>query len=100
MNAQIVNNCQEIPKEKVAYLSFPTSEVLNSPDEIRLRRFNAQQGLLLGNTVKGKVKIVFEDKESVKQVLTTIWGLTDMHVILKYGLTIPLNRIYSIDACP
>ena len=100
MNANVVSNCQEIPKEKVGYLSFPTGEVLNSPDEIKLRKFNAQQGLLLGNTVKGKVRIVFEDTESVKQVLTTIWGLTDMHVILKYGLTIPLNRIYSIDACP
>jgi|SRR6185312_2900904 len=99
MSAQVVNNCQEIPKEKVAYLTFPTGEVLNSPDEMQLRRFNAQNGLLLGNTSKEKVRIVFEDSESVKQVVTTIWGLTDMHVILKYGITIPLNRIYSIDPC-
>lgn len=99
MGAQRESYSEPVDKKVIAQLKFPTAEVLNSPDEMKLRKFNAQRGLLLGNGLKQKVRIVFEDNESVKQVVTTIWGLTDMHVILKYGITIPLNRIYSIDAC-
>ena len=100
MNAQIVDQHPVIPKENIKYLQFPALEALSSPEDMKWRRVNAEKGLLLGNTSKEKVRIVFEDSESVKQVVTTIWGLTDMHLILKYGITIPLNRIYSIDACP
>ncbi|MGP8214207.1 MAG: hypothetical protein ACLQQ4_01450 [Bacteroidia bacterium] len=99
MNAQVVNPFV-IPKENIGGLQFPAQEVLSLPDEIKQRKANAQKGLLLGNNYKCKVKMIFEDSESLKQVITTIWGLTDMHVILKGGITIPLNRIYSIDICP
>lgn len=99
MNAQVISQ-HIIPKERIRDLRFPSGEVLSSPEEMKLRKSNAQKGLLLGNAHKGKVRIIFEDIESVKQVVTTIWGLTDMHVILKYGITIPLNRIYGIDTCP
>jgi hypothetical protein len=100
MNALTIDHHQVIPKEEVKNLHFPSQEVLSSPEEIKWRKLNAQKGLVLGNSLKEKVKIVFEDSESVKQVITTIWALTDMHIILKYGIVIPLHRIYSIDACP
>jgi hypothetical protein len=99
MNAKVFNP-SVISKEQVADLHFPAQDVLNFPDEIKLRKANAQNGLILGNAFKTKVRIFFEDSESTKQVITTIWGLTDLHVILKGGITIPLHRIYSIDMWP
>jgi hypothetical protein len=95
MNAEIVTPLI-IKKENIVWLLFPPQEVLTLPNEIKDRKANAQKGLLLGNNYKGKVKIIFEDTESLKRVETTIWGLTDMHVILKGGISIPLHRIYSV----
>ena len=99
MNAKVFNP-SIITKEQIAGLHFPSQEVLVLPNEIKQRRKNAQEGLLLGNRYKAKVRIVFEDTETLKQVEATIWGLTDLHVILKKGMTIPMHRIYTIDICP
>jgi len=89
-----------IPKEQITSLHFPKSDVLWSADEIAQRKYDAQKGLLLGNDFKIKVRIIFEDAESTKQVETTIWGLTEEHLILKKGVVIPLHRIHSIIVCP
>ena len=88
-----------IIKENISGLHFPSNEVLGIPYEIKQRKSDVQTGMLLGNNYKCKVKILFEDSESLKQVETTIWGLTDLHVLLKSGITIPLNRIYKVDVC-
>jgi hypothetical protein len=89
-----------IPKEEVLHLHFPSKEVLGSMEEIRQRKMDARQGLLMGNMDKLKVRIIFEDSQSIKQVHTTIWGVTEEHVILKSGIAIPLSCIYKIDLCP
>lgn len=99
MNAKAFNPSL-ITKEQIEDLHFPEQEVLILPNEIKQRRRNAQEGILLGNSYKTKVRIVFEDSDSLKQVEATIWGLTDFHVILKKGITIPIHRIYTIDVCP
>ena len=98
MNAEVVNPSL-ITKESISGLHFPDTEVLNLAYEIEQRKVDVQTGMLLGNNYKCKVKIIFEDSESLKQVETTIWGLTDIHVLLKSGITIPLHRIYKIDVC-
>lgn len=99
MNAEVVHPIF-ITKEQIKGLHFLPDEVLDVPVEIKQRKENAERGMQLGNKYKSKVKITFEDAESIKQVVTTIWGLTDMHVILKEGITIPLYRIYSVEFCP
>jgi hypothetical protein len=87
---------QNIDKESISKLRFPLKEVLNSVIEMGQRMADLHRGLLLGNRYKGKVKIVFEDDESVRQVETTIWAITDNRVILKQGLGIPLCRIHKV----
>lgn len=96
MNTQVVNP-SIINKELIEGLHFPGEDVLKFPDEMKERKTKAQVALLLGNNYKCKVKIIFEDSESIRQVETTIWGLTDQHIILKGGVTIPLHCIYKID---
>lgn len=85
-----------IEKENISRLRFPLKEVLKSALEIGQRMADLHRGLLLGNIHKGKVKIIFEDSETMKQVETTIWALTDNRVILKQGAGIPLCRIHKV----
>jgi hypothetical protein len=86
-----------INKEAISGLHFSGQDVLSLPDEITERKTNAETGLLLGNNYKCKVKIIFGDSESIKQVETTIWGLTDKHLILKGGVNIPLHCNYKVE---
>jgi hypothetical protein len=87
-----------VQKEDIAGLKFPVQDVLILANEKNQRKSFVERALLLGNNYKHKVKINFEDSESVKQVETTIWGLTDRHVILKGGINIPLHRIFIANA--
>ena len=85
-----------IEKEDISHLVFPDSEVLMSPEVIEQRRIALERAVVLGNTYKGKTKIVFEDSESIRQIETHIWGLTDKRVILKQGIVIPIHRIHEV----
>lgn len=85
-----------IEKEDISHLAFPNGEVLMSPESIEQRRLALERAVVLGNTYKGKTKIVFEDRESIRQIETHIWGLTDKRVILKQGIVIPIHRIHEV----
>ena len=85
-----------INKEMIPNLRFPDSEVLNSADSIIERRSELERALTLGNLEHGKIKLIFEDEESIYQVETTVWGLTDKRVILKQGIVIPIQRIHIV----
>lgn len=85
-----------IEKEDISRLVFPNGEVLVSPESIEQRRLSLERAVVLGNTYKGKTKIVFEDSESIRQIETHIWGLTDKRVILKQGIVIPIHRILEV----
>lgn len=85
-----------IQKEEVSRLRFPNEDVLPGADAFEKRRKTLEQAVVLGNTYKGKTKIVFEDNEGMKQIETHIWGLTDKRVILKQGIVIPIHRIHEV----
>lgn len=85
-----------IEKEEVANLRFPAQEVLVSEDEIKLRRAELDKALKLGNVEHGKIRVVFEDDNGLKQIETTIWGVTDKRIILKHGIVLPIHRIHEI----
>ena len=86
-----------IEKENVGALKFPTTEVLSSPELIEKRAKQLKKALSLGNLDKIKVKIEFEDAESIRVVHTTIWAVTEFNIILKGDVIIPRNRIYRIE---
>lgn len=85
-----------IEKEKISGLKFPYSDVLLDKDDIKIRSMNLERALKLGNLEHNKIKIVFEDSEGIKQVETTVWGVTDKRVILKQGVVIPIHRIHDV----
>lgn len=87
-----------IEKENINGLKFPDTDVLSSKEEIQIRFSNLERALKLGNLEHNKIKIIFEDSEGIKQVNTTVWGVTDKRVILKQGVVIPIHRIHEVNA--
>lgn len=85
-----------VQKEMISGFRFPEKDVLSSKDDMKLRLADLERALKLGNLEHNKIKIIFEDTDGIKQVETTVWGVTDKRVILKQGIMIPIHRIYEI----
>ena len=88
---------EKIEKEKISTLTFPNKEVLEETEDIIQRESDLKRALSLGNLEHSKIKIYFEDNESKKMVETTVWGITEVAIILKQGVLIPINRIYKLN---
>lgn len=91
-----LNKAASIEKEKISGLKYPDADVLASKDDMKIRSMNLERALKLGNLEHNKIKIIFEDSEGIKQVETTVWGVTDKRVILKQGVVIPIHRIHDV----
>lgn len=52
--------------------------------------------MAMGNTDHVKIEIFFEDDTNQLVANTTVWAVTPEHLVLKKGVTIPVNRIYRI----
>lgn len=89
-------NPLKIEKEQVPLLKFPSEEVLKTNDLIKARLRDLQRAMTLGNLEHAKIKVVFEDSDGLKQVETTVWGVTDKRIILKQGVVIPIHRIHEV----
>lgn len=85
-----------IQKEDIANSRFPATEVLLTPEEIKIRRNDLERCTTLGNIEHYKIKIIFEDAEGLKKTETTIWATTEKRIILKGGVCIPIHRIHQI----
>lgn len=85
-----------IQKEEVINLKFPNEEVLSSEDEKKILRKKLEQATALGNIDHNKIKIFFKDAEGLKKVETTIWATGEKNIVLKQGITIPIQRIVDI----
>lgn len=85
-----------VSKESVALSEFPKEDVLKDSAKKEAIEKELEKAMTLGNTENLKIKIVFEDKEAVKQVETTVWAKTDKRIILKAGVVIPINRIHQV----
>jgi hypothetical protein len=52
--------------------------------------------MILGNIDRTKMRIIFEDNEGIKEVRTTVWAVGDKNIVLKKGVTIPINRLIDV----
>jgi hypothetical protein len=86
-----------VEKDQIQGLQFSKNEVLSDKEELILREQELQRAMKLGNTLKQKVKIFFKDQKSNKYIETTVWHANSNHVVLKGGITIPVNRIYKVE---
>lgn len=88
---------EEINKEAIPQMEFPSSEVLSSEFEKEMRNENLFKAMIMGNTYKKKVKIIFDTIDGTKVVKTTIWASTENDILLKNGINIPINSIREIE---
>jgi len=85
-----------IEKEDIAKLHFPAEDVLTDKHEIFQRKQDLEKAMAMGNTDHVKIEIFFEDDKNQLVANTTVWAVTPEHLVLKKGVTIPINRIYRI----
>lgn len=97
MDSALLKTATMIAKEDVGELRFPKEEVFDDLEKQKELKAKIEKALKLGNALKGKVKILFEDSEGVKFVETTIWGVTDKNILLKKTTILPIRRIIDIQ---
>lgn len=85
-----------VEKESLKDFSFPKEDIQLSKADKDLRNQNIRRATKLGNNSKNKCRIIFHDGESLKLVETTIWAHGEENISLKYGVTIPINRVAAI----
>ena len=96
MDSALLKAAVVVAKEDVSDLRFPKEEVFENLEQQNELKAKIDKALKLGNALKGKVKILFEDAEGLKVVETTIWGVTDKNILLKKTTIIPTRRIHDI----
>ena len=84
---------QEIAKEHMPSCTFYKRSEINQEPGINKKLHDA---MVLGNTAKGKVEIIFCDDEGLKKVHTTIWAKGEKFITLKGGVWIPISKIVDI----
>jgi len=86
-----------IEKENISTLKFPKEEVLTEKLAIIERTRELENAQILGNTEHRKIKIIFQDDSTVYQVETTVWATTEKNIVLKAGVSVPINRILKVN---
>jgi hypothetical protein len=85
-----------IEKEQIPNLHFSDSKPIIRPVEQKRIKSLLYMGMLLGNSYRQKVKIIFESDEGTQLVETTIWATTENNVVLKGGTSIPISSIKDL----
>lgn len=85
-----------ILKEDIPTLRFPKEPLVRSKDEQSLLRKKLRDSMILGNIHHQKIRIVFQDDEGIKEVRTTIWAADERFIVLKKGVSIPVDRVVEI----
>ncbi|UJP64847.1 hypothetical protein [Mongoliitalea daihaiensis] len=89
---------ENIEKENIRGLKFSKNEVLTNMDAIKIRAFDLNRALTLGNLLKNKVHITFQDiDQKTYRVHTTIWAVGSDFVCLKADICIPITSIVEIE---
>ncbi|RYM36018.1 hypothetical protein ERX46_03200 [Brumimicrobium glaciale] len=84
---------QIVQKEVIPQLKFQRGVKIKQQDGLMESLMEATK---LGNLHHGKVAIIFEDDEGIKQVETTIWATGLKYICLKGGMWLPIGSIHRI----
>jgi hypothetical protein len=87
----------DISRLETASLVFPSGDVLSN-DFVRTKRSKRiHSATYVGNIRHEKVAIVFQTETEVFKVQTTIWLNYGGCIYLKGNITIPVERVLSVD---
>jgi hypothetical protein len=85
-----------VEKEIIPSLLFPSQPLNKSKEEMKKLIQKLKRSMMLGNIDRTKMRIIFEDSEGAKEVRTTVWAVGDKNIVLKKGVTIPINRLIDV----
>jgi hypothetical protein len=88
---------KEIKKELLIDMKYPTDDILIDRTKQLRRRNNLYTAMLLGNSFKRKVKILFNTVDQKFFVNTTVWSVGKEFITLKGGRIVPIRSIYKIQ---
>ncbi len=91
-----MENVEVVDKETIPNYHFVSYEVLDTKEQILQRKTDLERAMLIGNSDKGKAKILFLAEQGYKVVETTVWATTDETVTLKGGINIPIHCIRKV----
>ena len=93
-----MKNIHIISKEQLNNILFYKNDVLDETLQRQLRKDKLQRALVLGNIEHNHVKITFKNREGdLQQVEATIWSVSEDHILLKYGIFIPVRAIVELE---
>ncbi|MEM9857686.1 MAG: hypothetical protein AAF843_10030 [Bacteroidota bacterium] len=93
----LIKSIHRIDKAELENVTFKKDEVLSNDSDKIVRKSNLMRGLALGNLHKRHVVIQFENIFDMQlEVETTIWAVTQNHIMLKGGKIIPIRCIFNV----
>ena len=88
-----VSEPQLVEKEIIPQLNFKKDIEISQSEDVKKKLYEAMR---LGNNFKGKIRIIFQDDDSLKQVETTVWATGANYIALKGGVWLPIKRIIDV----
>lgn len=95
MNFKIIDK-NEIETKDLKTINHEDGKSVPLPASIYHLHQQVNRAVLLGNGAKSKVKILFQTKEGIRVVNTTVWAATEDYILLKGGKAIPMDAILDI----
>jgi hypothetical protein len=95
-----LNNFRMLPissKEELTSAQFSDSDVLDRPEDIRVRGTNIDKAIALGKSKKALTCIILKAGNKLFKIESIVIGLDKNFAFLKNGMKIPLLAIYSVD---
>lgn len=93
-----IENPTVVLKEQIpGLISLNANDVLLTENDKKHRNRMLYLAMILGNGYKSKVKITFDTIDGPRRVETTVWATTERNVMLKGGVTIPVQSIYAVE---
>jgi len=100
MNTYTLANFRSLPaisKDEIAKIQFEEMDVLNRPEDIRVRRTNLDKAIALGRSEKIKTSIILKAGDNLYRLETNVVSIQADSMTSSNGLNIPLRCIYSVD---
>ena len=95
---QPMKTLEKIEKEALPNLKFSKSEVIQDPEQRKLRAADLYRAQTLGNLLHTKVNITFETEDHQFYIVnTTVWAVGNDFVSLKSGIFLPIQCIHEIN---
>lgn len=83
--------------ERNLIVKYPSTDVLVSDEEAKIRQQDLNHAMKLGNTFKQNVKLYYKESNLHKCIETAILFVSNEHVTIRGGVVLPIRSIYKVE---